>query len=202
MTNRNKRRGAVAVIVALCSTVIFGIVAISMDGGVLQEEKRHAQATADAAALAAASVLFENFPKQQGKDSGDAAKNAALAFASKNGYTNNGTTSVVTVNIPPASGPYKNLDSYVEVLVTYYQQRSFSRIFGAQPIQVRARAVARGAWVAPNVGVLDYAGKASLNSQGNGAFTEAGAPVIVNSNHTSAVVDSGNGTMKAPEFDI
>jgi hypothetical protein len=50
--------------------------------------------------------------------------------------------------------------------------------------------------------VLDYSGKGTLNDQGNGAFTEVGAPVIVNSNNPSAALDTGNGTMKAPEFDI
>ena len=47
------------------------------------------------------------------------------------------------------------------------------------PIPVRARAVSRGAWVVPNVGVLvlNYSGQGTLNAQGNGAFTETGAPV-------------------------
>jgi hypothetical protein len=58
--------------------------------------------------------------------------------------------------------------------------------------------------VAPNAGVivLDYSGKGTLNAQGNGAATETGAPIIVNSNNSSAALDTGNGTMIAPEFDI
>jgi hypothetical protein len=87
----------------------------------------------------------------------------------------------------------------------------FSRLFynsvvlhNSQPVPVRARAVARGAWVAPNIGVivLDYSGKGTLSDQGNGAATESGAPIIVNSNDPSAAMDTGNGTMIAPEFDI
>jgi hypothetical protein len=50
--------------------------------------------------------------------------------------------------------------------------------------------------------ILDYDDKASLNTQGNGAFTEVGASVIVNSNNPSATVSAGNGTMKADEFFI
>jgi hypothetical protein len=137
-------------------------------------------------------------------DHDNLARNQALAYARRNGYRNDGTNSVVEVSLPPSSGPYQGRAGYAEVKVTYYQQRFFSRIFGAAPIPVRARAVARGAWVAPNIGVivLDYTGRATLNAQGNGAFTETGAPVIVNSNHSSAMVDTGNGVMKAPEFRV
>jgi hypothetical protein len=154
--------------------------------------------------MAAASVFYQQFPQYNGVDTLGTAKQAALDFASANGYTNDGTNSVVTVNIPPASGPYAGLSSYAEVLVTYNQQRSFGTIFGSAPIPVRARAVARGAWVAPNVGVivLAYSGKGTLNSQGNGAATESGAPMIVNSNDPSAALDTGNGTLISPEFDI
>jgi hypothetical protein len=199
-----RRRGTVTVLVALCLTALIGVLAIAFDGGDLQMEKRHAQATADSAAMAAASVLYENYPQYTGADTPGTAKTAALTEASKNGYTNDGTTSDVTVNIPPASGIYKGTAGYAEVLVTFYQQRSFSTIFGSGAIPVRARAVARGAWVAPNAGVLvlDYTGKGTLNDQGNGAATETGAPIIVNSNNASAALDTGNGTMKAPEFDI
>jgi hypothetical protein len=128
---------------------------------------------------------------------------AALDAASANGYTMDGS-STVTVNIPPNSGPYAGLASYVEVIVTYYQTRSFSNIFASGPLPVRARAVARGAWTDPNVGVivLNYSGKGTLSDQGNGAFTDVGAKVIVNSNNPSAAIDTGNGIMKAPEFDI
>ncbi|HMF16000.1 MAG TPA: pilus assembly protein TadG-related protein [Gemmataceae bacterium] len=205
MVHRNgKRRGTVAVIVAVCSLVLLSMVALSLDGGVLQDKKRQAQATADAAAMAAATSLFQNYPKNQGTDPDGLASAAAFNFAKENGFSNDGTNSTVVVNIPPKSGPYTGLLGYCEVIVTWYQQRAFSRIFGADPIPVRARAVSRGAWVIPNAGVivLAYSGKGTLSSQGNGAFTETGAPVIVNSNNQSAAIDTGNGILKAPEFDI
>ncbi len=194
------RRGTVAVIVAVCMTVLLSMVAISVDGGVLQDKKRHVQAAADATALAGASVIYEEFPKHNGKDTNGKAKQAAMDIATAHGYQNK----EVTVNIPPNSGPYAGKDTYIEVIIDYPQQRFFSKIFGAGPIPVRARAVARGAWVAPKFGVLvlDYTGKATLTTQGNGAFTETGAAVLVNSNNSSAVVDGGNGILIAEEFDI
>jgi hypothetical protein len=90
------------------------------------------------------------------------------------------------------------------VLVTFNQPPYFSGLFGSNPLPINARAVARVAWVAPNVGVLvlQYSGKGTLNTQGNGALTDSRAPVIVNSNNQSAAIDAGNGTMRAPEFDV
>jgi hypothetical protein len=204
LESRRSRRGTVVVIVAVCLVVLFGTVAISTDGGLLQDQKRHAQSTADAAAMAAAAVLYENYPKNQGFDLGNNATQAAYDFAAENGYKRTGRTSSVNVYIPPQTGIYAGLAGYVEVNITYNQPRYFSGIFGSSDIPVRARAVARGAWVAPNAGVivLAYSGKGTLNSQGTGSFTDVGAPVIVNSNNSTAAIAGGGGSMIAPEFDI
>jgi hypothetical protein len=199
-----RRRGTVAVLVALSVTALFGYVALTADGGVLLADHQSTQAAADAAAMAAASYLYQHYPKDGGTDPKGSAEQAALDEAANNGFNNDGTQSVVTVNIPPKSGTYQGQASYVEVIVTYNQPRLFSSIFATGTLPVKSRAVARGAWVVPNDGVivLNYSGKGTLSDQGNGAFTEIGAPVIVNSNNASAAMDTGNGTMKAPEFDI
>src|SRR5262245_3653248 len=63
-----RRHGAVALLVAICLTVLVGILAIAVDGGMLLSEQRHAQATADAAAMAAATVLFADYPAHAGVD--------------------------------------------------------------------------------------------------------------------------------------
>jgi hypothetical protein len=199
-----RRRGIIVVFVALALTAVVGFVALAIDGGLLYDELRQARMTADASARAAACDLFANYPTNQGAAPNGTAQAAALAAAAGNGFANDGVTSTVVVNIPPASGTYTGLAGYAEVIVTCNVQRAFTSIWGSGPIPVTARAVARGAWVSPNAGVLilDYTDRASLNSRGNGAFTETGGPVIVNSANPSAVLDSGNGTMYAPEFDI
>jgi hypothetical protein len=199
-----RRRGIVLVLVAFGLVSILGVVALAVDGGVLQLKYREARARADAAAMAAACVLYEEYPKNLGTDPDKHAADAAIANGKQNGIKNDGTTSKIVVNIPPLSGPYKDLNSYAEVYVTYYVPRAFSRVFGTAPVEVKARAVARGAWVSPKVGmlILDYDDNASLNAQGNGAFTEVAAPVIVNSNNTSATVAAGSGVIKAEEFYI
>jgi hypothetical protein len=183
---------------------IIGVAAIALDGGFLYLEQREARSVADAAAMAAACDLYTNYPTNGGTDPNGTATTAALNAALANGYTNDGTNTVVTVNIPPKSGTYTGQVGYAEVIVTKYVPRGFSAIFGTDSIPVRGRAVGRGAWTYATGGIiiLDYSDKAALNSQGNGAFTETGGKVIVNSDNPSAVLDTGNGTMTAQEFDI
>jgi uncharacterized membrane protein len=69
-------------------TVLLGIAAISLDGAVLLTERRHAQATADAAARAAACNLYANFAINGGLDPKGTAAASALTTAVANGYTN------------------------------------------------------------------------------------------------------------------
>src|SRR5687767_10405792 len=90
-----RRRGVIVVLVAVCLAVILAFVAIAIDGGGLLEERRQAQATADAAALAAAEDLFRNYPRNKGIDQSGTAKSAALEIAAANGYSNDGTNSTV-----------------------------------------------------------------------------------------------------------
>ncbi len=204
-SQRQPRRGAVAVFIVICLTMLMAFVAISLDGGMLLLERRHAQMTADAAAMAAASVMYNNYPTYSGVGPSPDVTNAALAVASANGYSNDGVTSTVTVHNPPVSGPYKGQAGYVEVIVQYNLTRFFSgNIGGSGTLPIQARAVAQGAWISVNAGVmvLDLSGQGTLSTQGNGAFTESGGPVIVNSNNASAVVDTGGATMKGQEFDI
>src|SRR5437660_3768965 len=99
-----RRPGGVSVWLVLGLTAILGILALGMDGGRMQEERGRAQATADAAALAAGADLYENWWAHHGKDVNNSAQSAALGIAAANGYANDGTTSVVTVNIPPTTG--------------------------------------------------------------------------------------------------
>jgi len=153
----------VAAQVVLSLSVLMAMLAVVADGGLLLVERRHAQATADAAALAAASDLYENWSKDNpnGTDSLGTANSSAMYVASANLYTNDGTTSTVTVNISPAKysgGPNKGTTlppGYVEATVTWYQQRFFSGIFGSGAIPVSARAVAGVVLGSSSVGLVE-----------------------------------------------
>jgi Flp pilus assembly protein TadG len=203
-SGRQKRGGNITVLVALCLVALVAVAAISLDGGVLQEDRRKAQATADAAALAAATNLYENYELSQGLDPQGTAKAAALAVASANGFANDGTTSTVTVNIPPTSGIMANKAGYAEVVVRLNQSRYFSRVGGSDPLPVTARSVARGRWSAFNNGilVLDPHLSGSLNAGGGGSVSVVGANIIVDSDSPTAAIANGGGTLSAPEFDI
>jgi hypothetical protein len=162
MRNKSEKRlGAVAAVVAICLVALISVVAISLDGGLLLDSRRRVQAAADAAALAAADDLFLNYGANNGLDPSGTAKASALATAAANGFKNDGDAngvnnpseankSYVVVNIPPVnpapwSGDHAGMSGYAEVIITFYQQRYFSGIFGSGNLPVSARAVAQGA---------------------------------------------------------
>jgi hypothetical protein len=140
------------VLVAVSLIAICGVVAIAVDGGMLLDNRRRVQAAADAAALAAADDLFSNFGANNGADPSGTANSSALSSAAANGFSNDGVTSVVTVNIPPASGNFAGKAGYAEVIVQFNQSRNFSSVFGSGSLPVTARAVACG--IPGNIGIL------------------------------------------------
>jgi Flp pilus assembly protein TadG len=205
------RRGAIVVLVAACLTLLLACAAISLDGGGLLEQRRKAQATADAAAMAAAEDLFRNFPTNDGLDLSGTASSQALSIASANGFSNDGTSSVVTVRSSPQTylgGPNKGTSlpaGYVEVTVQRNQSRYFSAIIGSGTIPISARAVARGKWEPAFIGihVLDLHEPSALRATGGGSgVVSGGAAVIVNSDDPEAAVTTGGSTLTAASFSI
>src|SRR5438552_1541807 len=124
-SNHKPWRGMVIAQATLCLTVVMGIAALALDGGLLLAERQRAQAVADAAALAAA-VDYNN-------GSSGTAKQTASNVASANNYTLNTSN----VKIPGDaslhhSGSTFYTDStghvktgYVEVTVSYSQPAYF-----------------------------------------------------------------------------
>jgi hypothetical protein len=202
-----RRHGMVAVQVTLTLTALLSVTALAVDGGILLAERRHAQAVADAAALAGAIDLFTHYPYNNGYDTSGTAKASALTTAAANGYSNDGVTSIVTVNIPPQSGYFVGDPGYVEVIVQYNQPRGFSNLFGSGPVPVKARAVARGAWVVPKGGVLalDPTAPGAFTDSGQGTLTINGGTLIDDSNNTGttgAMTVNGGGTVTASGYNV
>jgi hypothetical protein len=207
--HRSGRRGAVAVQVAICLTMLMMVLAVTMDGGLLYTEKRHAQTTADAAALAGAADLFKHYRTNNGADPNGTARAAALAIAASNGYANDGTISVVDVRLfgeiysggPNVGKPIPR--GYVEVTVTYNHPRYFSLIFGSDSIPIKARAVAKGTWEVPKFGLLVLSpGGTALSNSGNGTITVTSGSVMVNSSDPSAIINRQNAVITADEIDV
>jgi Flp pilus assembly protein TadG len=204
------RRGTTLALIVGSLTAIVSVVALAVDAGMIYDNRRRVQAAADAAALAAASDLYQNYPTNSGADTSGTGSASALATASANGYSNNGTLgspvggqSVVTVNIPPQSGPFASTAGYAEVIVTYYQPRGFSAIWDSTPVTVSGRAVAQGLWTTIGNGIilLDPTGQGSLDTSGNGNLTVNGS-IVVDSDSGKAVIASGNAEIKAADFYI
>jgi Flp pilus assembly protein TadG len=196
------RRGAVAVLVAFGLVAIVGVAAVIIDGGLLRDNRRKVQASADAAALAAASDLYTRYATNAGKDPTNDAATSALATAASNGYTNDTTNSVVTVNIPPATGAFTGKPGYVEVVIEFKQQRGFSGIFGQGTLPVRARSVARGAWTTFRNGivVLDPDDPSAFNANGGAKVEVKGASININSSAQNGTVATGGGTIKGDDI--
>jgi hypothetical protein len=178
----------------LCVTVLIGILAVCLDGGVLLAERQHAQATADAAALAAAADLFKNWNTYAGVDTPGTAAKSANTLATANGYT--ASNSTITVNIPPKSGDHIGVNGYVEVIVNYNQGRYFSQMWSKNPITVGARAVARGMLITGTANPNDKVGILVLSQQQSAAVTNkgSGANITLIGNRIFAVNDTNSGS--------
>lgn len=198
---RAARRGAVAVWVVVSLAVLLGVVAITMDGGRMMDERHQAQAAADAAALAAAGDLYENYTANKGADPLGTAAARARVLAAANGYADDGVRPVVTVNIPPASGPFAGKTDYAEVLIESRIDAGFSRAFHHDTLTVRGRAVARGRPRLIGIVVLDSNDNDALLQSGNGSIDVAGS-VYVNSTSGVALNQSGSGVFKADSFEV
>jgi hypothetical protein len=85
------------------------VVGLAVDAGQLFVAKRTMQEAADAAAFAGGVVLYQGGTTAQ-------AKAAAVADATKNGFTNGGIVTV-TVDSPPVSGAFIGNAKYVEVTI-------------------------------------------------------------------------------------
>jgi hypothetical protein len=203
-SRETRRDGNVAVTVAVSLVVIMSFAALSIDGGMLLDRRRHVQSTADAASLAGVSELYLNWWNYKGLDVNGAAELAARATASAAGYTHGVDGVTVEVYIPPQTGPNAGVKGYCEVIIGTQQSRHFSKIIGSSNVTVRGRSVARGRTSAifDAIICLDPLGKSALNAGGGGTVSVTGAPIQVNSVHAEAMIANGNGTLKADEFDV
>lgn len=125
-------QGGVATYMALMLPIFVGSMGLVVDLAVWTVTKRVVQTTADVAAIAGALEI-----KRSGIENVPAAANE---IAEANGYGMEGDT--LTVNNPPATGPFSHVDYAVEVIVTREVPAFLSSIFIKGPITVSGRAVA------------------------------------------------------------
>lgn len=126
-------------------------------------------------------------------------------------------TSIYNTGINTKSPSFEGniADGCVEVTVYYFQARYFSRIWGSDVIHIVCRAVAKGAFISPEDGVivLNYTAGQALRDTGGGTIIVNGGSFIIDSNASNATFDQGNGTIivkggtgakqqSSPEFNV
>lgn len=160
MNVKSTEKGQALILIALAIVGIIGLTALAVDGGMAYSERRQAQNSADASALATALYFARNPAANNTQIAAQGVSNAA-----NNGYTNDGTSNTVTVNHPPTSGPYMNNNAYVQVIITSRVKTYFGPIVGIQSVTNRVEAVAH---VVPSTPGFIYPGFAVVGLQPSG----------------------------------
>jgi len=137
--------GSVTILVALSMTVLMGFAALSVDIGMLYNQKREVQNAADAAALAGAMSLPNT----------GIAKTVAKSVAEKNLIQNSALETLTTSVIPVA--PFNGKATEIEVTVTRKVKTIFAQVLGIGDSEISARAVAkqRSAWTGQSLPFLN-----------------------------------------------
>lgn len=143
-TSNERRRGVVAVYIALTLLVMLGAAALAVDAGYMYARRAQAQKAADSAALAGAYKLsFVNGTNAAGVI---AAKANAIDYAQKNSYDNTVPGTTVST-IYPADGSA----TLFRVSVQRVEPLFFARIMGFKSSNVGATATA--SFIAPSVDI-------------------------------------------------
>jgi Flp pilus assembly protein TadG len=189
---RSGRPGMVLIWCALMLTALLGMVGLVLDAGMCMASQRQAQNAADAGALAAA------MDKLLGKTNAQATATAATFVKTYNQDHPPEVTLDPIVNMPPTSGPYKNISGYVEVIVKINVKTFFIQLLGSSSTrQVSARSVAGTENLNGDYGavLLDPTARPGLSVSGLGRLSVNGT-LVVNSNgggvtETGANINNG-----------
>lgn len=184
-------RGQILVIGAVAMVVLLAIAGLVIDLGFSWMLRRSEQNAVDPATIAAARYIPDGNLA--------AMEEAACFYARENGFFPNATTfdlspsgcvaandlngAVLTVNWPPASGPFAGNPGYVEVILDSSHATFFSRVFGFSVMNVASSAIASNASADSGVGQLVALDPTTCGAgviAGNGHVTAEGS-VYVNS---------------------
>jgi hypothetical protein len=184
---------------------LIALVALAIDGGNAFMNRRHAQAAADAAAMAAAlaKVNLQDWHL------------AGVNRAASNEFINDGVHDTVAIVSPPGTGckgeagPYAGNNEYIQVIINSNVDTFFAQIVGVAQTHSCVESIAR-AKPAVTTPIAFGNGMVSLNPHscrafwvhGTGGATVIGSGVFVNSDCSSgafqAFDQSGNGSIDAP----
>ena len=186
MNNRNRERGQALVLFALSLALLLGFTAIAIDVGLILHRRTDLQKAADAAALAGAQELPSGATAL--------AKQRAMEWAAKNGYTSGGFTVSVTT-------PYQGDEAKIEVKISGSEPALFARALGKESFPVKARAVATassGSQINAAILVLSPSKCNSFRKVGGSNITiNNDGGIMVNSACDPSILRSGAGSVSA-----
>ena len=205
MLHKKSEKGQALVLIAFAAVGLFAFTALSIDGGRVFSDRRHAQNAADTAALAAALARV-----RAQSDPDGAAKLSGEARAVSNGY-NNDADSTVTVNICDETGIVCEglpgnavLSDYIQVKITSIVRTTFARIIGWQQVTNVVTAVAKAKLGGPSpvfdgsaLVALAPDGDATIRNQGNINLDINNSGVFNNSSGSCAFTAGGNSFINA-----
>ena len=168
---------------------------LSTDVALWYGEKRVAQSTADAAAIAAA-LEFDR------SDSDHKLRVAATNSAQSNGYDPT-QGDQLEINVPPLTGPNAGNPDFIEVVFRRDSPVFFSAMVldDDSPIQVVGRAVST---IAPDdtcIWSLNPSERGAIKVAG-GAEVDLGCGMHVNSDHDEALIQNGNSCINAEDVRV
>ena len=191
-------RGQALVMIALAAVVLFGFVALAIDGSAKFSDRRHAQNAADTAATAGALALVNDKTTTCG--SYQEWECDAFLRAEDNGYDNltNNTVWVFKCNkavnsrngAPLDCGPYEGNANYVSVVILSHINTTFARLLGVNQTHNLVSAVTywnkRGPAYDGNLivalkptpctgsnGNVKFSGSSTVTLDGGGAFVNS-----------------------------
>ena len=180
-------RGAIAVMTALCLSVLLGFVSLAVEATNWEMTQLAEQTAADRAANAAGFLLGSASLSKEAK-----------GVAAANGFTDGVASTTVIVNQPPANGNYTSNTSAIEVIVSRQQARLISSLFLSGNTQtISARAVAVPLTDPVCVLALDPSSSGTINASGGATITANGCDFRNNSSSTTDTTLSGGAVINA-----
>ena len=199
---KQTEKGQALILIVFAVLGLIGITALAVDGGIAYTDHRQAQNAADSSALDAALAKIRGGNWQA----------EGLVRAASNGFDNNGTTNVVTVNNPPiagcngANGPYAGNVQYVQVIIRNKTQTYFGGVIGVNEVNDCVQAIARAvppitAQMYPGFAVVGLApsGCNAVYVAGNGQLQTWGGGLYSNSTDTCGLHFQGSSQTQTHE---
>ena len=191
--------GAIAIIMALASTVLLGFAGAGIDIAIWETTKRHMQGAADQAAYSVA-VSANGGSGGSSCATGVAVGQACIngkGITAQMGFVDGHDGVTVAVNNPPIQGIYVTNNNAWEVKISKPQQMWFANMFLSSPPVATARAVAMQSGSTVCMLILDSTASGALDLQGNPDVSTPSCSIQVNSNSSSAVTSGGSGSISS-----